>query len=110
ARVPMSLANSFSPGLDAAGAISGTVKVTGAPASPAVAFNIDAAGVQTSQTRGAGLGVVNVSSSGSFAGNKLSFNANVSGGAGLGLKGGGTVTTAGTPALVLDFNGNVPFG
>ena len=42
ARVPASLANSFSPGLDAAGSISGTVKVTGAPANPAVAFNIDA--------------------------------------------------------------------
>ncbi|TPL64328.1 translocation/assembly module TamB domain-containing protein [Mesorhizobium sp. B2-3-15] len=110
ARVPMSLANSFSPGLDAAGSISGTVKVTGAPASPAVAFNIDAAGVQTSQTRGAGVGAVSVSSSGTFAGNKLAFNANISDGAGLGLKGGGTVTTVGTPALALDFNGAVPFG
>ncbi|MDX8453821.1 translocation/assembly module TamB domain-containing protein [Mesorhizobium sp. VK9D] len=109
ARVPISLANSFSPGLDAAGSISGTVKVTGAPASPSVAFNIDASGVQTSQTRGAGLGGMNVSSSGSFAGNKLGFDANISDGAGLGLKGGGSVTTAGTPALVLDFNGKVPF-
>lgn len=110
AKVPMSLANGFSPGLDAAGSISGTVKVTGAPASPAIAFNIDAAGVQTSQTRGAGVGAVSVSSSGTFAGNKLTFNANIGDGAGLGLKGGGTVTTAGTPALVLDFNGAVPFG
>lgn len=110
ARVPMSLANGFSPGLDASGSISGTVKVTGAPANPAVAFNIDAAGVQTSQTRGAGVGAVSVSSSGTFAGNKLAFNANISDGAGLGLKGGGTVTTSGTPALSLDFNGAVPFG
>ncbi|TGR16015.1 hypothetical protein EN839_34575, partial [Mesorhizobium sp. M1C.F.Ca.ET.196.01.1.1] len=69
AKVPISLANSFSKGLDAAGSISGTVKVTGAPASPSVAFNIDASGVQTSQTRGAGLGGMNVSSSGNFAGN-----------------------------------------
>lgn len=110
ARVPMSLANGFSPGLDASGSISGTVKVTGAPANPAVAFNIDAAGVQRSQTRGAGVGAVSVSSSGTFAGNKLAFNANISDGAGLGLKGGGTVTTSGTPALSLDFNGAVPFG
>jgi translocation and assembly module TamB len=110
ARVPMSLANGFSPGLDAAGSISGTAKVTGSPANPSVAFNIDASGVQTSQTKGAGVGAVNVSSSGTFAANKLTFNANVSDGAGLGLKGGGTVTMAGTPALVLDFNGAVPFG
>lgn len=109
ARVPASLANSFSPGLDAAGLISGTVKVTGVAASPVVAFNIDAAGVQTSQTRGAGLGGVNISSTGTFGGNKLTFDANLSDGAGLGLKGGGTVTTAGTPALALDFSGKVPF-
>ncbi|MGX9145181.1 translocation/assembly module TamB domain-containing protein [Mesorhizobium sp. 128a] len=109
AKVPASLANSFSPGLQAAGSISGTVKVTGAPANPAVAFDIDAGGVQTSQTRGAGLGGMNISSSGTFAGKKLTFNADISDGAGLGLKGGGTVTTAGTPALVLDFNGKVPF-
>ncbi|MEW6632374.1 MAG: translocation/assembly module TamB domain-containing protein [Pseudomonadota bacterium] len=109
AKVPVSLANSFSPGLDAAGSISGTVKVTGAPASPSVNFNVDASGVQTSQTRGAGLGGVNVSSSGTFAGNKLTFDANISDGTGLGLKGGGSVTTAGTPALSLDFNGKVPF-
>ncbi|RAZ76835.1 translocation/assembly module TamB domain-containing protein [Mesorhizobium atlanticum] len=109
ARVPISLANSFSPGLAAAGSISGTVKVTGAPASPSVAFKMDASGVQTSQTRGAGLGGMNVSSSGTFAGNKLAFDANISDGAGLGLKGGGSVTTAGSPTLALDFSGKVPF-
>ncbi|MET3577769.1 translocation and assembly module TamB [Mesorhizobium robiniae] len=109
ARVPISLANSFSPGLDAAGSISGTVKVTGAPANPAVAFNIDAAGVQTSQTRGAGFGGMGVSSSGTYSGNRLAFDANMSDGAGLGLKGGGTVATSGTPTLDLDFSGKVPF-
>ncbi|TIP84719.1 MAG: translocation/assembly module TamB, partial [Mesorhizobium sp.] len=109
ARVPMSLANSFSPGLDAAGSISGTVKVTGAPANPAVAFKIDAAGVQTSQTRGAGFGGMSVSSSGTYSGNRLAFDANMSDAAGLGLKGGGTVATSGTPTLDLDFSGKVPF-
>ncbi|RVC51156.1 translocation/assembly module TamB, partial [Mesorhizobium sp. M4B.F.Ca.ET.088.02.2.1] len=109
AKVPASLANSFSRGLDAAGSISGTVKVTGAPSNPSVAFKIDAGGVQIAQTRSAGLGGMNISSSGTFAGKKLTFDANISDGAGLGLKGGGSVTTAGTPALVLDFSGKVPF-
>ncbi|RWF61439.1 MAG: translocation/assembly module TamB, partial [Mesorhizobium sp.] len=109
ARVPMSLANSFSPGLDAAGSISGTVKVTGATANPAVAFKIDAAGVQTSQTRGAGFGGMGVSSSGTYSGNRLTFDASMSDAAGLGLKGGGTMTTSGTPTLDLDFAGKVPF-
>ncbi|TIW57854.1 MAG: translocation/assembly module TamB, partial [Mesorhizobium sp.] len=95
AKVPASLANSFSRGLDAAGSISGTVKVTGAPANPSVAFKIDAGGVQTAQTRSAGLGGMNISSSGTFAGKKLTFDADISDGAGLGLKGGGSVTTAG---------------
>ncbi|RVD45713.1 translocation/assembly module TamB, partial [Mesorhizobium sp. M4B.F.Ca.ET.019.03.1.1] len=65
--------------------------------------------VQIAQTRSAGLGGMNISSSGTFAGKKLTFDANISDGAGLGLKGGGSVTTAGTPALVLDFSGKVPF-
>ncbi|MER9440024.1 translocation/assembly module TamB domain-containing protein [Mesorhizobium sp. M0340] len=109
ARVPISIANSFSPGLDAAGSISGTVKVTGAPANPAVAFKIDAAGVQTSQTRGAGFGAMGVSSSGTYSGNRLTFDANMSDAAGLGLKGGGTMTTSGAPTLDLNFSGKVPF-
>lgn len=109
ARVPISIANSFSPGLDAAGSISGTVKVTGAPANPAVAFKIDAAGVQTSQTRGAGFGAMGVSSSGTYSGSRLTFDANMSDAAGLGLKGGGTMTTSGAPTLDLNFSGKVPF-
>ncbi|MER9363854.1 translocation/assembly module TamB domain-containing protein [Mesorhizobium sp. M0500] len=109
ARIPISIANSFSPGLDAAGSISGTVKVTGAPANPAVAFKIDAAGVQTSQTRGAGFGGMGVSSSGTYSGNRLTFDANMSDAAGLGLKGGGTMTTSGGPTLDLNFSGKVPF-
>ncbi|RWO57396.1 MAG: translocation/assembly module TamB [Mesorhizobium sp.] len=109
ARVPISIANSFSPGLDAADSISGTVKVTGAPANPAVAFKIDTQGVQTSQTRGAGFGGMGVSSSGTCAGNRLTFDANMSDAAGLGLKGGGTMMTSGAPTLDLNFFGKVPF-
>ncbi|MER8577851.1 translocation/assembly module TamB domain-containing protein [Mesorhizobium sp. M1423] len=109
ARVPISIANSFSPGLDAAGSVSGTVKITGAPANPAVAFKIDATGVQTSQTRGAGFGGMGVSSSGTYSGNRLTFDANMSDAAGLGLKGGGTMTTSGAPTLDLNFSGKVPF-
>ena len=40
--------------------------------------------------------------SGTFAGSKLTFDASIGDGSGLGLKGGGTVTTAGTPVLALD--------
>jgi translocation and assembly module TamB len=106
--VPASVVNSFAPGLDAAGSISGTAKVTGAAASPAIGYSLDWAGAQTSQTRSAGLGPISVTSTGDFAGGRLEFQANASEGSGLGIKGGGTVDT-GSRALSLDFSGGVPF-
>lgn len=109
AQVPISLANAFSPGLNGAGSVSGTVKVTGAPANPAVAFDINGAGVQISQTRDAGFGGISVASTGTFASKKLAFNSTISEGSGLALKGGGTVALAGAPQLALDFSGPVPF-
>lgn len=110
ANVPISVANNFSPGLEAAGTVSGTVKVTGAAANPSVAYDIKGAGVQTSQTRGAGFGGMSIVSNGTFAASKLTFNADIGEGSGLALKGGGSVTVAGTPDLSLDFSGKVPFG
>lgn len=109
AGVPVAVANNFAPGLDAAGAVSGTVKVTGAAASPAVSYDIEASGLQVAQTRGAGLGALAVASSGTFQSNRLAFSADIADGAGLALKGGGTVATAGAPELGLDFSGTVPF-
>ncbi|MBN9250791.1 MAG: translocation/assembly module TamB domain-containing protein, partial [Mesorhizobium sp.] len=109
AGVPIAVANNFAPGLDASGSVSGTVKVTGAPANPNIAYDIKTSGVQVAQTRSAGLGALSVGSSGTFQANKLTFTADIADGAGLGLKGGGSVTTAGAPNLSLDFNGNVPF-
>ncbi|CAM5437412.1 translocation and assembly module TamB [Aquamicrobium terrae] len=110
AGVPVSVANAFAPGLDAAGTVSGNVKVSGPASTPTVAYDITGSGVQVAQTRGAGFGGLGVKSSGSFAGNRLTFEANASEGSGLALKAGGTVTTAGTPQLSLDVNGAVPFG
>jgi translocation and assembly module TamB len=106
--VPASVANSFAPGLDAAGTISGTAKVAGAAANPAVGYSIDWTGAQTSQTRAAGLGAFSVTSSGDFAGGRLTFQANAADNSGLALRGGGTVDTK-SRALSLDFSGGVPF-
>ena len=106
--VPASVANNFAPGLDAAGTISGTVRVTGDAANPVVTYSIDWRGAQTAQTRSAGFPPMSVTSSGDFAGGRLTFQANVSDGSGLALRGGGTVNT-GSRALSLDFSGGVPF-
>lgn len=106
--VPASVVNNFAPGLDAAGAISGTARVTGAAANPSVGYSLDWRGAQTAQTRTAGFGGINVSSSGDFAGGRLTFQANAADGAGLALRGGGSVDTR-ARALSLDISGGVPF-
>ncbi len=106
--VPASMVNNFAPGLDAAGAISGTAKVSGQASTPSVRYSLDWRGAQTAQTRSAGLGGINVTSTGDFAGGRLNFQATASEGSGLTLKGGGTVDTT-SRALSLDFSGGVPF-
>ncbi|RWJ48322.1 MAG: translocation/assembly module TamB, partial [Mesorhizobium sp.] len=57
--LPAALANDFSPGLDAAGSLGGTAKVTGPSAAPNIRFNAQLSGAETSQTRQAGLGPLN---------------------------------------------------
>jgi translocation and assembly module TamB len=109
AALPATVANSFSPGLDAAGTISGTARIAGAAARPEVDYAIDWRNAQTAQTRSAGLGAMSISSRGAFSAGTLKFQADIGGASGLGLKGGGTVGTSGARTLDLDFSGKVPF-
>ena len=109
ANVPASLANSFSPGLGAAGSISGTVKVSGAAANPTVGYDLKVANAATSQTTGAGFGPMNIASDGTFAGGRLTFQSAITDGTGLALRGGGSVVTNAPVALDLNFSGPVPF-
>lgn len=110
AAVPASVANSFAPGLGAAGTVSGSVRVTGTPSAPSIGYDVRVAGARTSQTVSAGFGALDVASTGTFAGGTLRFDANVGEGGGLTLRGGGSVQTAGSRALDLNFSGRVPFG
>lgn len=107
--VPASLANSFSPGLGAGGTVSGTVAISGAADDPSVRFDLDLAGARTSQTTDAGFGPMAIDANGTFASGNLRFDASVGDGSGLTMRGGGTVATAGSRALNLDFRGAVPF-
>lgn len=109
ANVPASLANSFSPALGAAGTVSGTVNVTGAAASPAVRYDVKVAGAAIAQTRNAGFGAMSIGSSGTFTGGKLTFQADVSEGSGLALRGGGSVVTNQPATLDINVAGPVPF-
>jgi translocation and assembly module TamB len=110
AGIPASLANNFAAGLGAAGTVSGTVRVTGAPASPSIAYDVRLTSAEVAQSRAAGFGAMAIVSSGTFAGGTLRFDATVGEGSGLTMKGGGTVQTGGSRTLNVNFAGRVPFG
>lgn len=108
--LPAALANNFAAGLDAAGAISGTVAVKGKAAAPVVDYALDWTGAATSQTRGAGIGALNINAKGGFANNQVRLDTVLSGEGGLSFRGGGTVGIGGATPLGLKFSGRVPFG
>jgi translocation and assembly module TamB len=108
--LPASLANAFSPGLDAAGTISGTVTAKGAASDPAVDYDLTWANAAVSQTRAAGLAALDIKANGRFAGGTLRLDTTLSGQGGLSLSGGGTLGIAGNRPLSMAFKGNLPFG
>jgi translocation and assembly module TamB len=108
-KLPASVANAVAPGLDAAGTISGTVRVTGTASAPNVRYDIDWAGAQTAQTRSAGLAPLSLRSTGTFENNRLSFDATADAGSGIRLRSSGTVGTVGVLQLNVKLDGSVPF-
>lgn len=109
ASLPLATVNAFAPGLDAAGTLNGRVTVTGAPSNPSIRYTADVAGAAVAASRDAGFGAMAITSSGTFAGGRLQFDASLGDGSGLTLRGGGTVETGGSGALGLQFSGRVPF-
>ncbi|WP_163875921.1 translocation/assembly module TamB domain-containing protein [Rhizobium laguerreae] len=107
--VPAGIANGFVPGLAAEGAVSATVKATGALSAPSVDFKVDWKNAATSQTKGAGLSPFSIGASGKLAGNKLTVDTSLAGDAGMSLKGGGSVVITGARAMDMRFTGNLPF-
>jgi len=105
--LPASLANSFVPNLAADGAISGTVNVTGTSAAPVVNFKLDWKDAATSHTKGAGIAPLGVSTSGTFAENKLTFDGGISGADGLSLKAGGDVGLADPNGPILNIDADI---
>ncbi len=108
--LPADLANAFSPGLDAAGTISGTVAATGASSDPAVDYDLTWSDAAISQTRAAGLGALGIKANGRFAGATLRLDTTVTGQGGLTLSGGGTLGVTGNRPLAMAFKGTLPFG
>ncbi|NKK56828.1 filamentous hemagglutinin adherence factor [Rhizobium leguminosarum bv. viciae] len=107
--LPAGIANGFVPGLAVEGAVSATVKATGALSAPSVDFKVDWKNAATSQTKGAGLSPFSIGASGKLAGNRLTVDTSLAGDAGMSLKGGGSVVITGNRAIDMRFNGNLPF-
>lgn len=108
--VPAALVNNFAAGLGAEGAIGGTVTVKGKATAPVVGYALDWKGAVTSQTRGAGVGALDINAKGEFANNQVKLDTVLSGAGGLSFRGGGTVGIGGATPLGLKFTGTVPFG
>src|SRR5690606_9248953 len=99
----------FSPGLDAAGSISGTVTAKGPAADPVVNYDLAWADAAVSQTRAAGLSALDIKANGRFASGTLNIETNVSGQSGLSLSGGGSLGVSGNRPLSMAFKGQLPF-
>ncbi|MBP0617627.1 translocation/assembly module TamB domain-containing protein [Jiella mangrovi] len=105
--LPASIASAAAGGLAPQGTINGTVKATGAPSNPQVTYDITASGVSIQQTRGAGVGGLQITTSGQYAGNRVTTDTRLSG-SGIALAVNGSVGLAGTPSLDLSANGTAP--
>lgn len=108
--LPANLANAFSPGLDAAGTISGSVTAKGAATDPAVDYDLTWSDAAVNQTRAAGIGPLGIKANGRFAGGTLRLDTVATGQGGLSLSGGGTLGINGNRPIAMAFKGNLPFG
>lgn len=108
--LPANLANAFSPGLDAAGSISGNVIAKGPASDPVVDYDLTWSDATVSQTRAAGLGALGIKANGRFASGTLRLDTNITAQGGLSLSGGGTLGVGGNRPISMAFKGNLPFG
>lgn len=107
--VPASLAGAVAPSLSPDGAITGTVTVKGSPSAPVVGYALDWANAAIAQTRAAGVGAFTVTAKGDLRDGRLTLDTRISGQAGLGLSGGGTLNLGGERPLAMKFSGKLPF-
>ncbi|ABC92596.1 hypothetical conserved protein [Rhizobium etli CFN 42] len=110
--LPASIANAFVPGLGAEGTLSASAVTSGTSADPIVDFKLDWKDAATSHTRAVGLSRLALAATGKFAGDRLDFNANLSGG-GIAVKAAGNLAIAGTSIQSVDVTANaenVPAG
>ncbi|MBY5762968.1 filamentous hemagglutinin adherence factor [Rhizobium leguminosarum] len=111
--LPANIANAFVPGLGAEGTLSANAVTSGTPANPIVDFKLDWKDAATSHTKAAGLARLALAATGKYAGDRLDFDANLTGGGGIALKAAGNLSIAGTSIRSIDVTANatnVPAG
>lgn len=110
AALPANLANSFVPGLNAGGVISGSVSSTGSPEAPATRFDLRWQDAQIRQTLSAGLAGLSLEARGDLSGGTLTLEQlGLTGPSGLSASATGSVGLAGERTLNLTANiGSLP--
>ncbi|NKM32284.1 translocation/assembly module TamB domain-containing protein [Rhizobium laguerreae] len=104
--LPANIANAFVPGLGAEGTLSASATTSGTPANPIVDFKLDWKDAATSHTKAAGLTRLALAATGKYAGDRLDFDADLSGSGGISLKAAGNLSIAGTTIRSIDVTAN----
>ncbi|MBY3169725.1 translocation/assembly module TamB domain-containing protein [Rhizobium laguerreae] len=104
--LPANIANAFVPGLGAEGTLSANAVTSGTPANPIVDFKLDWKDAATSHTKAAGLSRLALAATGKYAGDRLDFDADLSGSGGISLKAAGNLAIAGTTIRSIDVTAN----
>ncbi|MCW4115314.1 translocation/assembly module TamB domain-containing protein [Aurantimonas sp. MSK8Z-1] len=108
ANVSASLAAAVAPDLAPTGSINGSVRATGSASAPSVAYDLRVNGLTLAPTRDAGVGALDITARGDYGNDRVTLDANLSGGGGIALTASGSVGLAGTPQLDIAVNGTAP--
>ncbi|MGA0531528.1 translocation/assembly module TamB domain-containing protein [Hansschlegelia sp. KR7-227] len=107
--VPLALANGFSPGLGANGALSGDAKVGGTIAAPSGTYNLRVVNLSTAATRAAGVPAAQINSKGRIENLRVVTDTVVTGAGGLRVNARGSAPL-GAGNLDLSVDGRAPLG
>ncbi|WP_395666489.1 translocation/assembly module TamB domain-containing protein [Methylocella sp.] len=106
-KIPLSVANVFSPGLDLAGTLDGEANVSGPAAAPTGGYRLAVAGLAAPQTRDAGLPPIRVDAKGRFEGGRVTTDAAIDAGKAGRFRIAGSAPMGGAGALDLSLKGEL---
>ncbi|AEV37096.1 protein containing DUF490 [Pseudovibrio sp. FO-BEG1] len=107
-QLPLSLANAFVPSLELDGTLNGEARAFGKVDTPEVSWNLALNDFSAKPLKDNRILPLQITSTGSFAGNEVNQKTAVTNGAGLNLQANGKVGIAGAQNVSLTANGNIP--